>query len=100
MAKKRLRLRGRSIVAFALLAFLLVAGAVIWRRAVGVAESRELATLQRRMVELEAQRARLDGDIRDLSSRSRLAPLAERRLHMHVPNDTQVVILTRGSDGP
>jgi type II secretory pathway pseudopilin PulG len=87
--------RGRSLVALALLAFLIVAGLVVWRRTVGVAESREIAAMQKRVVELEAQRARLEGDIRDLSSRGRLAPLVERRLGMHVPNDTQVVILPR-----
>jgi type II secretory pathway pseudopilin PulG len=88
-------LRGRSLVTLALLGFLLVAGVVVWRRVVGVAESGELASLQKRVVELEAQRARLDGDIRDLSSRGSLAPLAEGRLGMRVPNDTQVVILPR-----
>lgn len=90
-----MRLRGRSLVALALLGFLLVAGLVVWRRTVGVAESREIAALQKRAVELEAQRARLEGDIRDLASRGRLAPIAERRLGMRVPNDTHVVILPR-----
>lgn len=88
-------MRGRSLVALALLGFLLVAGVVVWRRTVGVAESREIATLQKRVVELEAQRARVEGDIRDLASRGRLAPIAERQLGMRVPNDTQVVILPR-----
>jgi cell division protein FtsL len=87
--------RGRSLVGLALVAFLMIAGLVVWRRTVGVAESREIAAMQKRVMELEAQRARLEGDIRDLSSRGRLAPLVERRLGMHVPNDTQVVILPR-----
>ncbi len=93
-----MRMRGRSLVALALIGFLLVAGVVVWRRTVGVAESREIAALQKRVVELEAQKARLEGDIRDLSSRGRLAPIAEQRLGMRVPNDTLVVILPRSGE--
>jgi cell division protein FtsL len=85
--------RGRSIVALFLVGFVLVAVGVIWRRTYGVAQSRALRELDRRRLDLVAQRTRLESDIRDLSSRARLAPIAEQRLKMHVPNDSQVVIL-------
>jgi cell division protein FtsL len=86
--------RGRQL-ALLLVGFLLVATGVIWRRSYGIARSRELAELDKRRVQLEARRAQLESDIRDLSSRARLAPIVEQRLQMHVPTDSQVVILPR-----
>ncbi|HET7459394.1 MAG TPA: cell division protein FtsL [Gemmatimonadaceae bacterium] len=93
--------RGRSRVALLLVGFVLVAVGVIWRRTYGMAQSRELRELDRRRLDLVAQRTRLESDIRDLSSRARLAPIAEQRLKMHVPNDSQVVIIAvpRGDSG-
>jgi hypothetical protein len=38
---------------------------------------------------------RLEAEIRDASSRAQLIPIAEAKLGMHVPADTQVVILPR-----
>ena len=86
--------RGRLLAAI-LLGFLLVATGVIWRRSYGIARSRELAELDKRRVQLEARRTQLESEIRDLSSRARLAPIVEQRLQMHVPTDSQVVILPR-----
>jgi hypothetical protein len=40
---------------------------------------------------------RLDADFRDASSRARLGPIAEQRLRMNVPADSQVIILPRPS---
>ena len=88
-------MRGRWLVAVALVGFVLVAVGVIWRRSAGYARERELQALDRERVELEARRARLELDIRDLSSRARLAPVAEQRLNMRYPNDSQVVYLSR-----
>ncbi|HEX2718468.1 MAG TPA: hypothetical protein VHM67_12370 [Gemmatimonadaceae bacterium] len=81
--------------ALALAGFLVVAMGVIWRRSYGTARSREIQGLEQRRVQLEARRAELEGEIRDLASRARLAPVVERRLQMHVPTDSQVVILPR-----
>ena len=86
--------RGR-LLALALLGFLLVATGVIWRRSYGIARSRDLNELEKRRVQLEARRAQLESEIRELSSRARLAPIVEQRLQMHVPTDSQVVILPR-----
>ena len=86
--------RGRQL-ALLLVGFLLVATGVIWRRSYGIARSRELTELDKRRVQLEARRTQLESEIRDLSSRARLAPIVEQRLQMHVPTDSQVVILPR-----
>ncbi|MDA1082040.1 MAG: cell division protein FtsL [Gemmatimonadetes bacterium] len=86
-------MRGRSIVALALLGFVLVATGVIWRRSAGITRAREESRLDQQRAALEAERAKLEGDIRDASSRARLARIAEERLHMHIPNDSQVIYL-------
>ena len=46
-------------------------------------------------MQLEAQKARLEADIRDLSSRLKLGPVVEQRLQMKVAPDSQVIILPR-----
>jgi type II secretory pathway pseudopilin PulG len=89
------RARGRAWVALALLGFVLVGAAVIWRRAQGHAQAKALLALEQQRLQLQSQRAQLRSDIRDLVSRSSLAAVVEKRLDMHVPNDTQLVILTR-----
>ncbi len=88
-------MRGRGIVAVLLVGFVLVATGVIWRRSLGLQRARETAALEARRVALEARRAQLDGEIRDATSRARLARIAEERLGMRVPADSQVITLTR-----
>ena len=95
MAKRKVAPRGRRWVAAALVGFVLVAAGVILRRSYGVTEARAMRDLARQRDQLLAERAQLESDIRDLSSRARLAPVAEQRLNMHVPHDSQVVILPR-----
>jgi cell division protein FtsL len=95
MAKRRVALRGRSLVGLGLLGFVLIATGVIWRRAAGISQAADLRALEQQVTQLEAQQARLENEIREASSRSTLAPIAERRLGMRVPSDTQVVILPR-----
>ncbi|HEX5178004.1 MAG TPA: hypothetical protein VFW04_01630 [Gemmatimonadaceae bacterium] len=100
MAKRRVAARGRAWVALALFGFVLIAAGVIWRRTAGITRSRDIRVLEQRRVQLESERAQLESDVRDLSSRSVLAPLVERRLGMRVPNDSQVVILSRSRSAP
>lgn len=100
MAKRRVRPRGRAIVAGVLGGFVLVATAVIYRRSDGMSRARELDLLQQRRLQLEGQRAALEGEIRASSSRVRLAPIAERKLGMHVAADSQFVILPAASGKP
>ena len=78
-----------------LAAFVLIALAIVWRRTIGIGQSEKLAVLDARQVNLESERARLDAEIRDASSRQNLGTAVERRLGMHVPTDKQVVILPR-----
>jgi cell division protein FtsL len=95
MAKRGVGLRGRTLVALVLAAFVLVALAIVWRRTIGIGQAETLAKLDARRTELEGERARLEGEIRDASSRQSLGVAAESRLGMHVPTDKQVVILPR-----
>lgn len=85
--------RGRSIVAIVLLVGLLVMTGIIWRRAIGYDEARALRVLDQKRVQLDGERARLESAIRLASGRSHLQPIAEQRLGMHVPADSEVVIL-------
>jgi cell division protein FtsL len=95
MAKRSVALRGRTLVALVLAAFVLVTLSIVWRRTLGIGQSERLATLDGRRNELEGERARLESDIRDASSRQRLGVVAETKLGMHIPSDKQVVILPR-----
>ncbi|HKW46103.1 MAG TPA: cell division protein FtsL [Gemmatimonadaceae bacterium] len=89
----RARLSRRSTVALALFGFVLVAAGVIARRSYGIDQARSMRELDRRRQALEVERVKVDGEIRDASSRARLAPIAEQRLNMHVPSPDQVILL-------
>jgi cell division protein FtsL len=91
------RVTRRSVVALVLLGFVLVATGVIARRTYGIDQARALRDLDRRRQALEAERVKLDGEIRDASSRAKLAPIAEQRLNMHVPSPDQVIVLPHPS---
>jgi membrane protein implicated in regulation of membrane protease activity len=95
MAKSGVAFRGRTRVALILCAFVVVALAIVWRRTIGIGQSERLAVLDAKRVELEGERARLESEIRDASSRQTLGTTVERRLGMHIPSDKQVVILPR-----
>jgi len=95
MAKSGVALRGRSLLALILGAFVVVALSIVWRRTIGISQAEHLAALDARRVELEGERARLESDIRDASTRQTLGVTVERRLGMHIPTDRQVVILPR-----
>jgi len=99
-ARKGGRGRSRLAITLALLGFVAVAACVIWRRSYGVAQSRVVTSLEEEQRQLEAERARLERDIRDLSSRARLQPLAEQRLNLHVPPDSMVVNIPRPARAP
>lgn len=93
--RSRRRLGTRSLVALVLLGFLVVATGVIARRTFGIGQARLLRSLARQRDALDASRVKLAAEIRDASSRARLLPIAQRRLHMYVPPDSQVIILRR-----
>jgi cell division protein FtsL len=89
------KVRGRGVIALVLVGFVLVATGVIWRRSVGVAQAREIQSLEQERADLVARRAALEAEIRDATSRARLARIAEQRLGMRVPSDSQVITLPR-----
>lgn len=86
---------GRSLVAIVLLGFFAVAMGVIARRTFGIDQARSLRGLVRQRDALDAERVKLEVDIRDLSSRARLGPVVEQRLRMYVPADSQIILLPR-----
>jgi cell division protein FtsL len=86
---------GRIRLALVLLVFLVISGGVILRRTVGISAAHELLKLDARRAALVAERLRLEGEVREAGSRARLQPVAEQRLQMHVPADSQVIILPR-----
>jgi cell division protein FtsL len=91
------RRRGRSVVALTLLGFVLVATSVIWRRTFALSQSRKTQQLERQRADLQAQRAQLVREIREAASRERIAPIAGQRLRMHMPSDSQVIVIDRDS---
>ena len=84
MAKRRVNPGRRSLIAIALIGFVVVATGVIARRVYGVREQRDIRKLQKTRDGLVTERIRLESEIRDASSRARLQPIAERQLNMHM----------------
>jgi cell division protein FtsL len=99
MAKRSVAAKRRSLIALALVGFVSVATGVIARRAYGVKEQRVIRKLQHDRDALIAERIRLEGVIRDASSRARLQPIAEQRLNMHIPKADQQVFLNPTAPG-
>lgn len=97
MAKKGAsRARGvRFLLVIGLIGFFVVATGVVTRRIFGISQAKALRTLHTQRDAVEASRVRLEVEIREASSRARLGPIAERRLNMYVPADSQVIILPR-----
>lgn len=76
-------------------AFIIVTLTVVWRRSIGISASRDIQQLDRNKSDLEGERARLESELRDLTSRQRLGPIVEQKLGMHIPAGREVVILPR-----
>jgi len=86
-------LKGRYWVMLWLTCFLGVAAVVQWRQGQAYAVGRDLASLERSRGALEVTKANLTGRIRRDESRAALVPLAERRLGLRLPLDSEIVIL-------
>jgi cell division protein FtsL len=95
MPKKTNRPGRRSLIVIVLVSFFAVATGVIARRTFGINQARTLRALERQRDAVDASRVKLESEIRDASSRARLVPIAQQRLHMYVPPDSQVIILKR-----
>ena len=85
----------RTRVIIVLLGFVVVAIGVIARRTFGINVATELRKLENQRDAIAGARIKAETEIRDASSRARLVPIAEKRLHMYVPSDSQVIILPR-----
>jgi cell division protein FtsL len=83
------------MIVLGLLGFFVVATGVIARRTFGINQARTLRALERQRSAAAAERVKLEAEIRDASSRARLVPIAQQRLQMYVPADSQVIILQR-----
>ena len=83
------------MIAGGLVGFVLIAAAVVARRSYGHREGSTITALQRRQADLESEQTRLSQVIREGSSRSHIVPIAESRLGMHAPSETQIVYLRR-----
>ena len=88
-------MRGRTIVFASLAGFVVLTTGVVWRRSLGVTRAKSMEKLAVRRSALAAERAKLDGDIREAVSMEHLGRVAEDRLHMRVPSDSIVVTLQR-----
>ena len=86
-------MKGRHWVALWLAGFLVTALLVVWRQSAALAAARELQSLDKARGALEASRASLIGDIRRARSRAVLVPLAEQRLGLRLPQDSEITIL-------
>jgi cell division protein FtsL len=102
MASRRVGAKGsgRGRIALVLLGFLVIASGVILRRTFGIAAATQVRQLEQKRAALVAERLRLEGEVRAAASRSTLQPIAEQRLQMHVPSDSQVIIITRTPPAP
>lgn len=87
--------RGRRLTALVLLGFLALASGIVWRKSYGFTEGQRLRELSERRTELDAQRTRIEGDIRSTLTLRRLGAIVEKRLGLRVPADSQIILLTR-----
>jgi hypothetical protein len=92
---KRTNRSGRRTTALVLLAFLVLASAVVWRKSVGFAEGQKVRELAERRTELASRRTRLEGEIRSNLTLRKLGAVVEKRLGLKVPADSQIILLTR-----
>ena len=90
-----MKLKGRHWVALGLAGFLAVAASVVWRQTEALKTATTLRTLQNARGALETGKAAAIADVRRARSRAVLVPLAERRLGLRLPQDSEIVILQR-----
>ena len=87
------RFKGRHWVALALAGFLAVALTVVWRQGAALQTARDLQALEQTRSTLEVQKSTAIGDISRARSRSVLVPLAEEKLGLRLPQDSEITIL-------
>lgn len=88
-----MRLKGRHWLMLWLVVFVVVLLAIAARQSAGFRTARRLGELREERTALEARRAELERQIRVASSRQVLVPIAERRLGLHQPSDSEFTLL-------
>src|SRR5687768_6561583 len=88
-----MRLKGRHWLMLWLVVFVCVLLAIAARQSSGFRAARHLGELREERMALEARRAELERQIRVASSRQVLVPLAEQRLGLHQPSDSEFTLL-------
>jgi len=86
-------LKGRHWVGIALGGFLAVALIVVWRQSEAQRVFRQLETLQRTRNTLEVQKSTAISERNRARSRAVLVPLAEQKLGLRLPQDSEITIL-------
>ncbi len=94
-----MRLKGRHWVAVWLVAFLAATWAVYARQTAAIRAARELAELRARRANLEGHGADLERRIRTAESRAVLVPRAQTRLGLHLPSDSEIILLPAPGGG-
>lgn len=87
--------RGAGFLRMAGLLLLVLAALslVVWRQTEGVALQREIRGLEGERAIAEAERLELETRIQALQSRARVIRVARQRLGMHLPADSEVVLV-------
>ena len=85
--------KGRHWVAAWLVAFLATTWVVYARQTAAIRAARELAELRARRANLEAHRADLERRIRAAQGRTVLVPRAQQHLGLHLPSDSEIILL-------
>ncbi len=94
-----MRLKGRHWIAVWLVAFLATTWVVYARQTAAIRAARELTDLRSRRANLEGQRADLERRIRTAQSRAVLVPRAQARLGLHLPSDSEIILLPAPGSG-
>jgi len=91
--------KGRHWLMLWLAVFVCVLLAIATRQTAGFRTAQRVRELREERMALEARRADLERRIRAGSSRQVLIPIAERRLGLHQPSDSEFVLFTVPSAG-
>jgi hypothetical protein len=86
-------LKGRHWVAVWLVVFLAATWVVYARQTAAIRAARDLADLRARHANLDGHRADLERRVRTAESRAVLVPRAQTRLGMHLPSDSEIVLI-------
>jgi len=88
-----LRLKGRHWVAVWLVAFLAVTWLVYARQTAAIHDARELIEIRARRASLEGHKAELERRVRTEQSRAVLVPRAQAKLGLHLPADSEIILV-------